>query len=187
MTDTDKHTEKFKAAYRDIRYYEWRWAIFSAPVVTFFLGALLIFIFFPRTVELTKEVPVEKIVEKIVTKEVPVIKEVVKEVVKLVPAPPSPFPCSVREKEIDLSTNLGQWVTLTEGGPNECVIVYLTHPKAIVIARDGMGEFMLTAGVLARNPRAVQLVAGNGYFKYSTCPRVFSRENKPLNWDCSLK
>lgn len=46
----DKRTEKLKDAVRDIRYHEWRWLIFTAPIITLVLGVLLAFFFLPREI-----------------------------------------------------------------------------------------------------------------------------------------
>lgn len=92
--------------------------------------------------------------------------------------------CSVREKEVTLTVG-AEPLQLTEGGPNECRVVAYVSPGAIVVARDGMGEYFLKPGVVpGRNPRKVTLVAGNGFFKYSLCPKN-TPEDVQLNWDCT--
>jgi hypothetical protein len=92
--------------------------------------------------------------------------------------------CSVREKEVALTVG-AEPLKLTEGGPSECRVVAYVSPGAIVVARDGMGEYFLKPGVgSGRNPREVTLVAGNGFFKYSLCPKT-TPEGVQLNWDCT--
>jgi hypothetical protein len=88
--------------------------------------------------------------------------------------------CSARGEEVELTD---EWVTLTEGGSKECRVIYYVSPDAIVIARDGRGEFFLKPGI-GRNPRAIKLVAGNAHFKYSTCDS--SSPSGILNWDCTV-
>lgn len=93
--------------------------------------------------------------------------------------------CKVRSEEITLKVE-DDWRELTGKGKDECLVVY-DYGNAIIFARDGRGEYQLTKNdaVAGRNPREVKLIAGSGYFRYSTCDREL--EGQSLDWKCQPK
>jgi len=89
--------------------------------------------------------------------------------------------CSVRKEAVTLP--LGKWQTFTGSGKDECVVV-LDWSSAVIIAKDGKGDFLLEEGI-SRNPRQVKLLAGNAAVEYSTCDPRRVRPGARLDFYCN--